>query len=212
MSHLIIEDSLYETIKKSGAFRFLENVGEVGVDLFQQNGVIKEIPIIRSISGVVNGCVAVKEYILFKKILRFLASIQTLKPEELNGFVARMDGLPQEKKRFSEMLFLSLDRLEDMDKAEYVGRAFKAFAKSQIALDVFFRFLNVIDRTFLPDLIVLQNLKQIGKPPETILLSLSNVGLLLIPTMPSYDSMNGYRITELGHSFIQNILRCEGKS
>ena len=206
MKEISIGDSLIETIGESGGYGFLAGIAEVGLDSCLQAGILKDVPIFGSLSKIVGGYIGVREYLLFKKIIRFLTAVRTIPAGEIKNFMCKLEESKKEKKKFGEMLFLMLDRFDDVDKAEYAARAFRALASSQIQMDMFLRFLVVIDGGFLPDLIILQYHEKPEKFQETTIISLANSGLLAIPSFASYDSLVGYRITELGRQFIQHVL------
>ena len=209
MSKLTLEDSLIETIGGSGGYEVLKEGAEIAIDSALKNGLLKDIPIVGAITSLVNGCVGAREYILLKKLLRFITAISP-DSEEIKKYIAELESSPAEKRKLGERLFLVLDRLGDIEKCEFVAKAFKVLVSKRITMDIFLRFLDVIDRSFLPDVILLQNEQHLEKLPAVCLASLSTAGLLTLQIMPSYDSLSGYEVSALGALFAKHILAKQG--
>lgn len=198
-----LENSLLETIGKSAGYEILSDVGELAIDEALKTGVLKEIPVIKTLTSLVNGVVSVKEYIFAKKVLRFLTRVRSVPNHELDDFLAKLEQEPDQKRRLGETLFLILDRLDNMDKSEYVARSFKALVRGQITFDMFLRFLTSIDRAFIPDLLILHNNQDPKTFSSSTNLSLANSGLLQSHSVWGGDI---FGITEVGNLFVKFVL------
>ncbi len=206
MNKLTLEDSLIETIGGAGGYEILKEGTEIAIDTALKEGLLKDIPIVGTITSLVNGCVGVREYILFKKLIRFITDIRP-NSEEIKKYISELEESPTEKRKLGERLFLVLDRLGDIEKCEFVAKAFKALVSQNITMDIFLRFLDVIDRSFLPDLILFRNETHLERLPAVSLASLSTAGLLTLQIMPSYGgSLSGYEVSALGTLFAKHIL------
>ena len=206
MSKPTLEDSLIETIAGAGGYDILKEGTEIAIDSALKDGLLKELPIVGTLTAFVNGCVWAREYILFKKLIRFITAIRP-DSEEIKTYLAELEASPAEKKKLGERLFLILDRLGDIEKCEFMAKAFKALVSKSVPMDIFLRFLDVIDRSFLPDLILFQNETHLERLPAVSLASLSTVGLLTLQVMPSYGgSFSGYEVSAIGKLFAEHIL------
>lgn len=100
--------------------------------------------------------------------------------------------------------------MDSLDKTDYIAKAFKKYIEAQISYEMFLRVSSAIDRSFLPDLLLL---KDTGDPKNfeaDTILNLSTSGLLEIKGMPSIyyaGAKNEYQVTNLGNvirTFILN--------
>lgn len=206
MNRLTLEDSLLETMEKTCGYEILKEGSEIAIDIALKEGSLKGIPIVGAITTLVNGYIGVREYVLVKKLIRFITAVRS-NSEEISKYIAALEEFPLDKRKLGERLFFVLDRLGDIEKCEYVARAFKALAHGDIKMDVFLRFLDVIDRCFFPDLVLLQNEKTLELFPVISLASLSSVGLLTMQAMiSSKGNLSGYEISTLGELFIKHVL------
>lgn len=210
MSEYPIEDTLIETIAKSGGYSVLKEGVEFGLDQVIANEELRNVPVIGVLWSVCNGVIGVREYFFLKKLIRFLTALDHNK-NEVAEYATNLTLYPEEKRKLAARLFLVLDKIGDLEKSDFVAKAFVALASGKISMDMFLRFLDVIDRSFFPDLVLLQMKPDRKGFSRVALDSLSNSGLLSLVVMSSYsESMDGFTLNELGKSFIEHVLTKSG--
>lgn len=91
---------------------------------------LDEIPILRSLRTIPKIYTGISNYLLTKKIIRFLTQIQTVSAEERRAFLEGMDK--EKSEEMIESLMLILEKHDDYKKSEIQGRVFKALIKKDI--------------------------------------------------------------------------------
>lgn len=152
MTEKSIELSIIEAIGKSDLKDIFSEGAELALDSLLKDGLIKEIPVIRTLIELYNTGVTIKDYLFTKKLLKFLKQVSQAKKEDYEEFVRKLDSDEKFKRRVGENLILLLDRMDDMGKPEMVGMLFKAYISRQIDYGNYQRLASAVDRVYLPDL------------------------------------------------------------
>jgi hypothetical protein len=124
--------SLAKTVENSGALEAAGELAKIGLDSIFESDLIAEIPVVSTIAALCRLSTGLRERIFLKKISRFLCELRKAPEAERAAFAARLDVSPEERTRVAEALFILLDRLDDLEKAELLARAFAALLKSDI--------------------------------------------------------------------------------
>lgn len=136
------------------------DLGEVALDSFIQNDVVKDIPIIGSLLKLYRTSLGIKEYLFAKKVYKFLFELQDIPLETRQDFVNKIEAEDNTHK-VGESLIILLDKLDDMSKPGMVGKAFKALLLDEINYYTYKRIAHIINSAFIEDLI---DLKEIYTP------------------------------------------------
>lgn len=212
MGNQNLENSLVEVIGDKGFFDIFSDAGEIILDDAMTDGVLKDIPILGTIVKLYKSGVGIKGYIFVKKLNKFLTALKDVPEKQREDFLNRINLDTAFKKKVGESLILILDRLDNLDKSDYIAKAFKAYMEERISYEMFLRVSSAIDRSFLPDLLLL---KDVGDPKNfdsDTILNLSTSGLLEIKGMPSIHypgAKNEYQISQLGN-LIRTLILNEG--
>ena len=144
--------SLTETLKES-------NLTEVGVDIAEtlldstlQDGILKDVPILGSIIGVGKTAAKVKDVLFLKKVLSFINEVKDIPAKEREKIISEIDSSEKFRLKIGEKLLYILDKSDDHEKTQLVGKLFKAFLKQEIDYDAFLRGSAVIDKSIIEDL------------------------------------------------------------
>jgi len=201
---------LIQSITDSSLYRITPDLAEVALDHILDDGIIKDIPVVRSVVALYETIVSVRDMLLIKKLLLFLLSLSSVSPEKKTKFKEKINSDEKFKRVVGEKLIVILDRLDDMEKPALVARAFQAYVEEHIDLETFQRLTSAIDRSFLLDM---RTLKTVGDPKKFTshtTLNLSNSGLLEVnasSTVRIGAKSNEYHITELGNLLLEFVLK-----
>ncbi len=143
--------SLIDTLASSDLSGVLEDQAEVIVDRILKDGLLKDIPIISTITGAVKTVIAVRDYLLVLKLVRFLQGIN-ITEEERAHFEKTIGDDAEYRRTVGQNLLMLIDSLDDVTKADMVARLFKAFLQDNITYDEFKRFASVVESIFIGDL------------------------------------------------------------
>ena len=129
---------------------------ELGLDSILDDGLLKDIPVVNSIISLYKTGVNLRERFLIKKLLVFLTSLADTAIEDRIEFIRKHE---KESAKIGEELIILLDRLDHVNKPEYVAKLFKHYLNEDISLIVYQRLCQIIDRCFIEDLRFLKKMQ-----------------------------------------------------
>ncbi|MGD8455834.1 MAG: hypothetical protein PVF83_05555 [Anaerolineales bacterium] len=141
-----VENALIDTLNKDLSELFTD-FGEIAIDaIFNEDSPFQEIPVVKSIIGMFKFGLAVNNHLFMKKILKFLSPVNEIPKSERDDFVSDLYANPQLRKQIGENLILMLDRLDNMQKPELLGKAFQALIEDRIDHNNFINLSYTIDK------------------------------------------------------------------
>lgn len=155
--------------------------------------------------------IAIRDRIFLSKIGRFLFQLKEISLSERQAFVEEMDTDPAYKQRVGENILLLLDRADDMEKADVLGKLFRSHINRLITYDMYRRFASIVDKAYLPDLQKLMRIADIEyiEEPElsrTELFALFTLGLTGMPIIRAEKKGVSAGLNELGIEFRKFML------
>lgn len=156
----------------------LEKVSETALDSALEAGVLRDIPIIGTITGMMKAGRDIRDAIYLQKIATFLKEISNTSAESRHKFVEQLerDGKQHE---FGQAILTLLDRSEDMKKPQLIAKLLSAHIQGHIDYSKAMRLCAIVSRCYTQDLSLLQNFEE-GTQGENapIAESLFSIGLL----------------------------------
>ncbi|RXK81275.1 hypothetical protein [Filimonas effusa] len=133
-------ESLSSQIKKSIIEKNLDtglDYAELGLDSFIADGVLKEIPIVKTIMGFAGTGLKIKEAFFAKKILTFLSTFHAgkLSDEKMVDFRIRMEDDQKYREEVLEIVMVYIDRFMEVKQAEIFANLFQAHLNGRIEWD-----------------------------------------------------------------------------
>lgn len=138
---------LIETVANSDLRDVAKDATELVVDSFLIDGVLKEIPIVRSVVGLAKAGMSIRDRLFVEKVLRFLSPIGEYTADQRRDYLNSLDA--QELKSASQHLILYLDRLDSIEKASMLGKVFQAYMIGKITYRQMLYFTHFIDSVFI---------------------------------------------------------------
>ena len=124
---------------------------EIALDTFLNDGVVKEIPIIKTVVSLFKTGRSINDYYSLKKLAAFLNGCHGLSEEQVQKFMEKLGSEKKRKDIGTKILFI-VDRVDAVEKAELIGRALKLLVTEQIGLPFYFRLCHMIDKSFYDDI------------------------------------------------------------
>lgn len=202
--------SLVESFTEFDPAQITPDLLEVALDDVLDEGIIKDIPIVRTIVGIYKATASIRDRALVKKLVNFLSSLSTVSQEVRQQFRARMNVDEKFKCKVGEKLLLIIERLDDMGKPSLIALAFQAYMEDRIGFDMFQRLACAIDKSFYLDLMSLKSSGAPNRLSPQAKLELSNSGVIELKSTPSIDlssRYNEYQITELGKALLKYVFK-----
>lgn len=142
----------------------LEAIGgitEVGVDILASDmpgevgDLFADIPIVGTLFQVMKAVDSVRDRALSVKLMRFLEPFQEESKNDRDKFKKRLMQDEFESRRVGEILFLVVERLTDLDKAQILGCLFVSYLNDQLSSIELRRMAQAVDISFADDLVML---------------------------------------------------------
>jgi hypothetical protein len=205
------EESLVSAFGKAGGYDAITQLGEVTIDTFMKEGVLRDIPIIGTLVGLGRAGVAIRDLLFVKKLQAFLVELEKVS-EEREKFVHEMDADPVVRDRVGMQLIVLLERFEETDKARLLGKAFAAYLRSAIDLGAFLRMSRAIDRCFVDDLLIVGSGNALERARHTAHLaadyqSCGFIEIMSLPQIPAPEARPYYRWTPFTKQFYEAVLK-----
>lgn len=171
--------SLGETLKESSLCDIGIDGSEILIDSVISDGVLKDIPIVSTLVGLIKSSSSISSMLLLKKIIYFLNGIKDISPEKRSEMIASIDKSPKYKTKIGEKLLYIINRCDDHDKASLVAELFKAFLNKEIEYDDFLQGSYILNSIYIDDFVFFLNLDENNLCIEDAMLFL-NLGLCSI--------------------------------
>ena len=145
---LVIKDSDLPSLSKDFA--------EVAVDGIMDDGVLRDLPLVGGLVGLVKFGNSINKYISAKKIYKFLFELHHISQEKRVKKIDEINGSNKYQSSVGEMIFELLERIESEGKPEIVGKLFAAVIEEKIDYRTYLKAAHIIKKIFLFDLIDLK--------------------------------------------------------
>jgi hypothetical protein len=188
---LVIKDSDLPSLSKDFA--------EIAIDGIMDDGVLRDLPLISGLVGVIKFGNSINKYLSAKKIYKFLFELNKIPQEQR---VKKIDEINNSKKYQSsvgEMIFELLERIESDRKPEIVGKMFAAVIEEKINFSDYLRCAHIVKNFFYYDLETLKSGREKGDIYTTFGDGLFNSGLIIIGTKGRSETT----LSELGKIIIE---------
>jgi hypothetical protein len=192
-----LEHSIEETLETSDLANVNIDLAELTLDSIMNEGLLKDLPIVGGIVGLSKFGIKVSEFLFLKKVLKFLAQLNSTTPEERRKFIVQVETNEAYNKKVGLALILILDRLEDLEKPEIIGKLLAASVRGKIDYQTFLRLSSMVQKLFIPDLAYLRRIKKgievsYEKMDE---LYLSGLMITIDTEGARFDGRNEYKIS-----------------
>jgi len=137
----------------SGMGDSLTEIAELGLDTVLQDGVVKEVPVLRTIASLCKTGLNLRERNLIRQTARFISSFNdgSISDDKLLAYRNQLEtDTKKAEKEFGRVILL-LDRTLEEQQAKMLGRFYKAYVKGAIDWDKFVELSEVNARMFTSD-------------------------------------------------------------
>lgn len=147
-----ISNSLADTLKDSDLQGVSVDLAETFTDALLQDGILKDIPIIGTLVGLGKTGLKIKDRLFLKKIIYFITELKDIPAEKRESIITKIDESKQYRIKIGEKLLYLIDKSDDHEKSQLVGRLFKAFLEEKIDYDSFLRCSLIVEKAMVEDL------------------------------------------------------------
>ncbi|MFG4001930.1 hypothetical protein [Flavobacterium aquidurense] len=126
------ENNLTETISNEIISTSVDlglDYSELILDDFLADGILKEVPIIKTIYSIGKIGFSIKERFFVKKLFVFLQEFhnQNITPQKLNAFKAKFNSDEKYRNKVTEQLMIFTDSFLTVDKSKVLAKLFKSY-------------------------------------------------------------------------------------
>ncbi len=121
---------------------------EIYLDDLIDNEALKEIPIIKSIVGVVRGGISINQFWFAKKLLTFIREFNqnSIEAKKLEKFKSKLATDPKFGKKIAERLMIFIDRHIEITQTIIISNLFAAYVEEKIHYDQFKDIVATLDK------------------------------------------------------------------
>jgi hypothetical protein len=152
MKNANIGQALIQTIKESGIRDVSLDLAEMTIDSFLDQGIIREIPILKTVVSFFKSGICLRDALFLHKVTKFLLCLNNVSEENKQKFFQNLDENPNEIKKLGNTLVMIIERLDDLDKPEFLAKIFIAYINEKINFSEFRRLARAIDKACLDDI------------------------------------------------------------
>jgi hypothetical protein len=140
------------------------DLSEKCVEILLEDGVLKEVPVIKSVIAFYKTWQAVHDQLFLRKIAGFVSACPKFTESERKKFLEEDLQNPKATKQLGDALVLILDKLDDLEKPAMLAKLFTAYVRGHIDYPSFRRLAAGIGSAFVGDL---RSICVEPLPPET---------------------------------------------
>ena len=175
-----IEISMLDSIGNDHIKSLVEDYGELALETVFSNEFVEKIPVVGTIMNLGTLGATIKDRIFTQKVLKFLFEVKDIGYKEKKDFIDSVNHNTKYRTKVGSHLLLILDKIDDLEKPTLIGKLFKHALNKNIDYDTFLRLASIVSRTFTPDLLELNKVKNQELVSNISLENLQNQGLLSI--------------------------------
>ena len=150
-------DKLVDDFEKS-LFNSSENVIsdylEIGIDSLMNEGILKELPIVNTIVGVLKVGKNVHDRNLLKQTLTFINEFNNnqISDDKLERYKLTIEMNPKRCEEELGRILLLLNNFIDKEKSVMLAKLFKAYVEKIVSWNEFCEYSEIINRLFIQDI------------------------------------------------------------
>lgn len=142
---------------KDEIMSLLTDYGELTLDMFLRDGIIKDLPIVGSTFSMVKISADIRDRIFMEKLKSFIENI-----EKNTKWQEKFSDI-EECSKISKQLLYIVDSCDDDKKLKLIGMAFNYLVKGEMNKDDYFFIVNMISKSFYPYLEMLLDIDEPDK-------------------------------------------------
>ncbi len=139
---------------KNELMSLITGYGELTLDSFLQDGIIKDLPIVGSAFSMIKISTDIRDRIFVEKLKSFIENI-----EENKKWKEKFSDI-EECNMISKQLLYIINSCDDDNKLKLIGIAFNYLVNGEISKDDFFYTVNIISKSFYPFLKILLDIDE----------------------------------------------------
>ena len=180
---------------------------EIGIDSFIEEGILEEIPFVKSIVGVLKIGKNVHDRNLLRQTLIFIKEFNSgnISKDKLVAYKSTIENNPKKCEAELGRILLLLNNFIDIKKSIMLSRIFKAYINEKINWNTFCDYAEVINRIFMEDVELLfkiyndEKIELNGINIKYKIGRLNSLGIINVVYANTWETISSYSKVEVNH-------------
>lgn len=151
-----MEENKFNQIIKSESFALISDLAEVSLDSLAKDDIIKDIPMIGTISKLLSIGTTINDRLFTKKLFQFLKELENINSDLILKEINYIDDSKGYTQKVGEKLLEIVTRIDSDEKPKIIGRLFKNFLLKEITYNKFLKLSHLIENIFILELLVIK--------------------------------------------------------
>lgn len=150
---------------------FLESAmenAEVVMDSMLEDGLLKDLPVVGTFFKVTKGIQDIRDRAAFARVQAFVTAFSSVKHDTWTKWRKKVSEEPEETRKVGETLFLVVERLDSLEKAEILGLLFLAYLDAKISSEDLRRLTLAVNLAFADDLLRFAEVEKLEDPNRSM--------------------------------------------
>ncbi len=122
------------------------DIAEISIDQLLDNEVVQQIPIVKTVAGIIQAGVNIQDRLFLKKILTFLQNIDDIPEKERKKIIDKIDNSGKHRIKVGEKLLYIIDSCDDHIHAENVAKLFTAMLRGKVTYSQYIDAAQIVSR------------------------------------------------------------------
>lgn len=170
---------------------------ELGIDPNMEDGILKDIPIVKTIVSGINITKNIIDWNLLRQTIAFINELNngTIDEKKLNDYKEKINMNPKKCEKELGRVLIYLNSFIDTEKTQMLARLFKTYICQKISWNEFCEFSEIINRMFITDIELLKHIRNVDKikgneGDNFRIQRLSSQGIIGLKFPPEQDDQN----------------------
>lgn len=129
------------------------DIGDKAIEKYKVNTPLEGVEGVSLSAKVVDYIINVRQQSFFLKISRFLFQLDDISESKRLEFRKQLEENPKYRQRVGEVIILTLEKADRLEKADITGIVMKAMINRKVESSMGLRLISIVDRAFLDDLV-----------------------------------------------------------
>ena len=193
---------LDNVIKNETLLELSTDYAELAIDGILDEGVLRDIPAVGSVIGLVKFGNSINQYIFTKKVYSFLFELKSVPQNDRKQMIDKINESRKKQSKVGQVILELLDKVESDHKPAMLGKLMKAVIEEKIDFKMYLRLAHIVKSMFIDDLNMFKSFSSnITSNEIEIRDEMTNFGLIeyKLPQLNLLNLGNSENKKEVGH-------------
>lgn len=145
--------SIDSTLVSSDLSDVAIDMSENCIDSILNDGLLKDIPIVRSMVGIIKTTKSISNVLLLKKIIAFMRNLSGISTGMRQDMIFKLNSKRSYRESVGEQILFILDKCDSLTKADLQGVIFAQYVKGNIPPEKFMKIAQIINNNEISEIL-----------------------------------------------------------